>query len=76
MYPISAEVKALFDAEQRQVLRITGTDRNGTDILITDENVRMNGFSIDRYSCNGQKLEVGTAIASEMTLKLDNSEGQ
>ena len=76
MYPISAEVKALFDAEQRQVLRITGTDKNGTDILITDENVRMNGFSIDRYSCNGQKLEVGTAIASEMTLKLDNSDGQ
>lgn len=76
MYPISAEVKALFDAEQRQVLRITGTDRNGTNILITDENVRMNGFSIDRYSCNGQKLEVGTAIASEMMLKLDNSDGQ
>lgn len=76
MYPISADVKALFDAEQQQVLRITGTDKNGTDILITDENVRLNGFNIDRYSCNGSKIEVGTAIASEMTLKLDNSEGQ
>lgn len=76
MYPISSAVKALFDAEQRQVLRITGTDSNGTPIHITDENVMMNGFNIDRYSCNGEKLEIGTAIASEMTLKLDNRQGQ
>lgn len=76
MYPISSAVKALYDAEQRQVLRITGTDKNGATINITDANVMENGFTIDRYSCNGTKLEVGTAIASEMTLKLDNRQGQ
>lgn len=76
MYPISSAVKALYDAEQRQVLRITGTDKNGATISITDANVMENGFSIDRYSCNGTKLEVGTAIASELTLKLDNRQGQ
>lgn len=75
MYPITSAVKALFDAEQRQVLRITGTDRNGTSISITDEDVLMDSFSIDRFSCNGTKLEVGTAIASEMTLKLNNADG-
>lgn len=76
MYPISSAVKALYDAEQRQVLRITGTDKNGATINITDANVMENGFTIDRYSCNGTKLEVGTAIASELTLKLDNRQGQ
>ena len=76
MYPVSNTVKALFEAEQRQVLRITGTDKNGTSISITEANVMENGFNIDRASVNGDKLEVGTAIASELTLKLDNREGQ
>lgn len=75
MYPITSAVKALYDAEQRQVLRITGTDKNGAAISITDANVVIGGFNIDRYSCNGEKLEVGTAIAAEMTLKLDNHNG-
>ena len=75
MYPITNAVKALFDAEQKQVLRITGTDKNNVSISITDENVLENGFSIDRYSCNGEKLEVGTAIAAQMTLKLNNADG-
>ena len=76
MYPISNAVKALFDAEQRQVLRITGTDRNGAPIAITEANVMEDGFNIDRFSCNGTKLEIGTAISAEMTLKLDNRQGQ
>ena len=76
MYPISNAVKALFESEQRQVLRITGTDKNGRSINITDANVALGGFNIDRYSCNGERLEIGTAIAAEMTLKLDNRQGQ
>lgn len=75
MYPITSAVKALYDTEQRQFLRITGTDKNGASINITDANVVMGGFNIDRFSCNGEKLEVGTAIAAEMTLKLDNHNG-
>lgn len=75
MYPVSNAVKALFDAEQKQVLRITGVDSNGTAISITDANVLINGFNIDRYSCNGQKLEIGTAIASQLELKLNNADG-
>ena len=76
MYPISNAVKALFEAEQRQTLRITGVDRNGTAIGITEANTMEGGFSIDRYSCNGKKIEIGTAIAAEMTLILDNRQGQ
>lgn len=45
-------------------------------IEITSDNVRESSFFIDRYSCNGEKLEVGTAIAAEMKLTLDNADGQ
>lgn len=75
MYPVTDAVKALYAAEQRQFLRITGTDKNGAAINITDANVVLGSFNIDRYSCNGNRLEVGTAIAAEMTVKLDNHEG-
>lgn len=76
MYPITSAVKALYDAEQYQVVRITGTDKNGAAISITEANIMQGGFSIDRYSCNGDELEIGTAIASEMMLTLDNRNGQ
>lgn len=76
MYPISSTVKALFEAEQRQILRITGTDKNGASINITDADIMQDSFSIDRFSCNGSKIEVGTAIASELEFKLNNTDGR
>lgn len=76
MYPISNAAKALFEAEQVQTLLITGTDANGTAISITGADVLANGFNIDRYCVNGSKIEVGTAIAAELTLNLNNADGQ
>ena len=76
MYPIQSAAKALFESEQKQILSITGTDKNGVSISITDEDIVLGSFNIDRCSCNGEKLEVGTAIASEMTVKLDNFDGR
>lgn len=76
MYPVTQEVAALFDAEQPQKLRITGTDENGNAIEITDADIMLGSFSIDRYSNNGSRLELGTAIAAEMSLKLNNADGK
>lgn len=76
MYPISNAVKALFDSEQAQVLRITGTDRNGASVNITDADVMDGSFNIDRYSCNGNMLEIGTATAAELTMRLNNYDGK
>ena len=75
MYPISSSTKALYEAEQKKVLRITGTDKNGTVINITEANVALDSFSIDRFCCVGQKLEIGTACSSEMDFTLDNPSG-
>lgn len=76
MYPVSQTVAALFDAEQRQLLRITGVDKNRTPINITDADVILDSFSIDRYSCNGSRIEIGTAISSELRFRLDNADGR
>lgn len=46
------------------------------EISITEEDVLINGFNIDRYCCTGNKIEVGTAISAEMTLKLNNADGK
>lgn len=73
---VSEQVAALFDAQQRQTLLITGTDKNGASITITEADVVANGFTIDRCSCSGVKLEIGNAIASEMTLKFYNLDGR
>ena len=43
---------------------------------ITDADVDIRGFAIDRYCCNGEKLEVGTAISGQMTLRLKNTDGR
>ena len=75
MYPVTEAVAALFDANQPQVLRITGTGPNGVSINITEANVMSGGFSIDRYCNNGAKLELGTAVSAELTLKLNNADG-
>ena len=53
MYPISNAVKALFEAEATQVLRITGTDANGTAISITDANVM-----IDEIEDSSQRMRL------------------
>lgn len=72
MYPVTEAVAALFDSDQPQVLRITGTDANGNAINITDADVMAGGFSIDRFSATGTRLELGTATSAELTLKLNN----
>lgn len=75
MYPASSLVIDAYAAQKRQYLRIAGTDENHRSISITQANVPIGGFNIDRYACNSERLEMGTAIASEMTLKLDNHTG-
>lgn len=135
MNPITNVVVALFAAEHKQILRITGStvktlptdisvydgdtliyesgdgsrvklysgstevfdSNNGTQtvvlysgdmpiysnstaavpisLTITSSDARMSSFNVDRYSCNGDKLEIGTAIAAEMTINLDNHSG-
>ena len=74
MYPISSTVKALFDYPQRQVIQMTMHTTDG-DITITDSDILMGSFSVDRASVTADRIELGTAIAAELTFDLNNHDG-
>ncbi len=71
MYPITDEVKSLLARNYRQIVSITG--KNGTKTFeLTESDIAQGGLSINRYCVSGSKIEIGSAVASELTLKLDN----
>ena len=75
MFPVSKEALGLFSKNYRQTAEIIfrGTDREFT---ITEKNIMLGGLTVDRYSVSGDKIEIGSACASELALTLDNREGQ
>ena len=73
MITVNNAIKNLLKAKHRQVVRITvGT----TGLTLTGEDIAQDGLSIDRYCVSGSSLELGSAIASELTLKLLNFDGK
>lgn len=75
MYPIHQNVLDLFLSSTRQLARISAFGQDET-FEITEKDIISGGLTIDRYCVSGNKIEVGSAIASEMTLELLNSDGQ
>ncbi len=74
-YPITNEAMKLFTAPQRQIVRISFSGQE-EDMTITDEDVVQGGCSVNRYCISGRRIEIGSAIAGELTLTLNNSDGK
>lgn len=74
-YSISKEALALFASSYRQVLDIRFHGQN-EELQITDEDVMQGGFSVNRYCVSGGRIEIGSVVASEIELKLNNSDGR
>ena len=70
----NSDLTAQFADGVRQTFRITFTGQNET-FTITNENIVQNGLKIDRYCTSGNRLELGSAISAELTLKLSNYDG-
>lgn len=51
-------------------------ENSDTEVTITEADVIQNGFVIDRYSVSGNRIEIGSMIAAEMSLTLDNRDGR
>ena len=75
MFPISREALDLFMHPYRQVVDITFYGLNET-IHLSEKDIITGGMSINRYCTSGSRIEIGSAIASEMSLQLDNSDGR
>ncbi len=74
-YPISQEALNLFTKPYRQVVDISFYGLNN-ELQITDEDIILGGFSVNRYSVSGSKIEIGSVVAAEIELKLNNADGR
>lgn len=75
MISVDDAVKELFKKNYRQVARLTikRKDSQGHDLpdtILTEHDICQGGLTVDRYSITGSGLEVGTAIAAQLNLKL------
>lgn len=75
MYPIESKALELYKKNYRQVATITMETSNGT-VTITEADIKDGGLLVNRYSCSGERIELGSAIAGELTLKLNNIDGK
>ena len=75
MRNISQEVIDLFNKDYRQVVRIHFS-KGDTAFDITEADIIQGGMTIDRYCVSGSKIEVGSAVAAELTLRLRNYDGK
>ena len=73
MYKVSQEVKNLFNKNYIQVADITVNGVNES-FSVAENEIVQGSLSIDRYSVSNSKIEVGSAVAAELTLKLKNDD--
>lgn len=75
MYPITQSTAALFAANKRQTIIINFSGIRES-IVLTESDIIQGGFALNRYSVSGDVIEVGSAIAGEVRVTLDNSDGR
>ena len=75
MYPIETAVAELFKLNYRQVVEITVYGKDST-FTLTEADFVQKSLTIDRYCVSGNKIEIGSAIAAELTLTLSNLDGR
>lgn len=75
MVNVSQDVINYFNEGNLQTATIEFS--NGKEsFTITEEDIIQGGLKIDRYSVTNSKIEVGSAVASELSLKLRNYDGK
>ena len=75
MYPVDEKTLDLFRKNYRQVARLTIAGKYQT-LVIDESEIIQGGLILDRYCVSGEKVELGSAIASELTVKLKNYDGK
>lgn len=75
MVNVSQDIIKLFNEGNKQTALIEVTAGSKT-FAITDADIIQGGLKIDRYCVTNSKIEVGSAVASELSLKLQNYDGK
>ncbi len=74
-YPITQDILNIFTKPYRQIADIKFYGLSA-DFNITEKDIKSDGLSINRYRVSGEKIEIGSVIAAELELKLDNTDGR
>lgn len=74
MYNISQKAKELLKNNSRQTVTIE-VSAGEDSFSIHEDRVLQGGLTIDRYANSGDRLEIGSAIAAELSLKIKNDDG-
>ncbi len=75
MVNVSQDIIKSFNKGNKQTALIEVTAGSKT-FTITDADIIQGGLKIDRYCVTNSKIEVGSAVASELSLKLRNYDGK
>lgn len=75
MVNVSQDIIKSFNEGNKQIALIEVTAGSKT-FAITDADIIQGGLKIDRYCVTNSKIEVGSAVASELSLKLQNYDGK
>ena len=74
-YPILKEALNLFQTPYRQVVDIVFNGTNES-LKLTEADIIQGSLSVNRYCASGNKIEIGSVIASELSFTLNNSDGR
>lgn len=75
MVNVSQDIIKSFNEGNQQTALIEVTTGSKT-FTITETDIIQGGLKIDRYCVTNSKIEVGSAVASELSLKLRNYDGK
>lgn len=75
MVNVSQDIIKFFNEGNKQTALIEVTAGSKT-FTITDADIIQGGLKIDRYCVTNSKIEIGSAVASELSLKLRNYDGK
>lgn len=75
MVNVSQDIIKSFNEGNQQTALIEVTAGSKT-FTITEADIIQGGLKIDRYCVTNSKIEVGSAVASELSLKLQNYDGK
>lgn len=75
MYKADSEARRLLGVPYRQVVRMK-VETTDTTLNLSESDVVQGSFAIDRYSVTGEKVELGTATAAQLSVTLKNDDGK
>lgn len=76
MYNIVSWVKEALDNNVYQQAVINVTLKNSETLTLTNADIVENSLSVDRYTVTGGSIALGTGVAAELNVKLNNHDGR